>query len=69
MAEGRGRFFWEAVSTLLALTANVNRSSKSAKVFKPRDFNPYHQSDRVIEVTKENIGLMRQAFNPQKGTP
>ena len=62
MAEGRGRFLWEAVSTLLALTANVNRASKSAKVFKPRDFNPYHHSDTVIEVTKENIGLMRQAF-------
>ena len=67
MAEGRGRFLWEAVSTLLALTANVNRTSKSAKVFKPHDFNPYHHSNTVIEVTKENIGLMREAFTNNKG--
>ena len=67
MAEGRGRFLWEAVSTLLALTANVNRTSKSAKVFKPRDFNPYHPSNTVIEVTKENISLMREAFTNNKG--
>lgn len=70
MAEGHNRDAWGRMSALLALTANCHRDPKKGRVFKPADFDPTTrpETDRqVIRVTKDNIGLMKQAFTTGKG--
>ncbi|MBI1373659.1 MAG: hypothetical protein GC159_13095 [Phycisphaera sp.] len=68
MAEGLGRERWAHTSLICALIANTHRDPKKQKPVKPDDFNPYvaprNRSERaeVIEVTPDNIGLMRAAF-------
>lgn len=56
---------WAHTSLVCAILATVN----SKKRFKPDDFNPHAESrhDDAIELTKENIGLLREAFTGQKG--
>jgi hypothetical protein len=47
------------------LIANANRDPKKSRPFKPDDFNPYAERRKranAIEVTQENIGLLRRAF-------
>ena len=63
MSEGAGRDAWSRASNLMALLANINRDPKKSKVFKPTDFNPYYavKKDSVL-VTRENIGILREAF-------
>ncbi|HOQ06142.1 MAG TPA: hypothetical protein PLX18_12700 [Anaerohalosphaeraceae bacterium] len=64
MSEGRFESQWAHTSSIMALIANVNRDPKKGRVFTPDDFNPYarKKTDRVIEISKSNIGLMRRAF-------
>ncbi len=51
----------------MALIANVNRDPKKGRPFKPEDFNPYSRRSRVIVLTKQNFGLLREVFDA-KGT-
>lgn len=64
MAEAKSEFEWTLVSHQMALAANAARDPKKTKPFKPSDFNPYAEkkTEEVIEVTKENVGIMRRAF-------
>ena len=41
MVIGHQRSEWSRVSAVMALTANINRSSKRSKSYKPSDFDPY----------------------------
>ena len=69
MAEARGREAWAHTSAILALIANVNRDPKRTRPFKPSDFDPYaRQTGEVIEVNRENIGNLKQAFLGRKGS-
>jgi len=68
MAEGHGRDAWSRMSVLLALTANANRDPKKHRAFKPSDFDPFGRSPgEMIEVNRENIGTLKQAFVGRKG--
>jgi hypothetical protein len=65
MAEGLGRERWAHTSVICSLIANANRDPKKHRAFKPDDFNPYAERRKranAIEVTPENIGLLRSAF-------
>ena len=65
MAEGLGRERWAHTSIICSLIANANRDPKKHRAFKPDDFNPYAERRKranAIEVTPENIGLLRSAF-------
>lgn len=65
MAEARSEFEWTLTANLLSMIANTARDPKKhRKPFSPDDFNPYSEkiSDRVIEITKENVWMMRKAF-------
>ena len=77
MAEGHGRDEWGRLSVLLALTANCHRDPKKGRPLKPSDYDPYlsttgrqafgDERGEVVEVNRENIGLMKEAFLQQKG--
>jgi hypothetical protein len=70
MAEARGREAWAHTSAILALIANVNRDPKKTKAFKPSDFDPYAAKDKrdeAIEVNRENIETLKEAFLGRKG--
>jgi len=68
MAQGHGRDAWGRMSVLLALTANCHRDPKKHRAFRPSDFDPFgRESGEVIEVNRENIGLLREAFAGRKG--
>jgi hypothetical protein len=65
MAEGLGHERWAHTSLICALIANTHRDPRKQKPVKPDDFNPYitrSQRAEIIEVTPDNIGLMRAAF-------
>jgi hypothetical protein len=65
MAEGHGRDEWGRMSIVCCLIANANRDPKKSGPVKPDDFNPYAERRKradAIEVTQENVGLMRAAF-------
>jgi hypothetical protein len=72
MAEGRSAFLWNHTSSLLALTANVNRDPKR-KAFTPGDFNPHDKSKReeqtisVEQLTREIMAIADG--HRQMGTP
>ncbi len=69
MAEGQGRERWAHTSLIAAILANSNRT-RNGRAFKPDDFNPYagkHSGD-VIEIDKDTINLMKQAFTPAPGS-
>lgn len=45
MAEGRSKADWATASSLMAMTANVNRDPKRrAQPFGPEDFNPWTET-------------------------
>ena len=71
MAEGHGRDAWGRMSVLCALIGNAHRDPKKGRAFKPSDFDPFGpehgRGGEVIEVNRENIGLLREAFTEQKG--
>ena len=65
MAEARASEAWNHTSAILAMIANANRDPKKSKVFRPGDFNPYateHKMKAGIAITRDNVGLLRQAF-------
>lgn len=62
MAQGHGQSAWGRTSNLMALIANVNRDPKKGRSFKPEDFNPYSRRSRVIVLTQQNFGLLREVF-------
>jgi len=77
MAEGHGRDEWGRTALLCALVANAHRDPKKGRAFKVADFDPFARepgdlpaADRqagVIEVNRENIGTLKQAFVGRKG--
>jgi len=78
MAEGHGRDEWGRTALLCALVANAHRDPKKGRAFKVADFDPYlsatgrqafgREPGEVIEVNRENIGTLKQAFVGRKGT-
>lgn len=65
MAEGQGRERWAHTSLIAAILANANRDPKKGRAWKPEDFNPFthrRAAADVVEVDKDTIGLMKQAF-------
>ena len=55
---------------LMVLIFNANRDPKKGRAARLSDFNPYLRADRhAIVVTKENVGLMREAFEKGFGKP
>ena len=75
MAEGHGRDAWGRMSVLCALIGNAHRDPKKGRAFKPGDFDPYPPpaggqafggSGDVIEINRENIGLLKEAFTKIK---
>jgi hypothetical protein len=69
MAEGKGRHQWMHTAQLCALIANCHRDPKKGRPYKPEDFDPYRRrtSQEVIEVTSENIGVLKEAFLNSQG--
>lgn len=64
MAEGRAAFEWDQLSALLALIANVNRSSKQKPVT-PDAFNPFARRRMATpkdEVIPCEIGILKTIF-------
>lgn len=74
MAEGQDRQAWLHTSTLLAMTANVNRDAKKRRIpFVPAEFDHYATKADVaaqkeaaalavkggVPVTRENIDVLR----------
>ena len=75
MAEGHGRDEWGRMSVLCALIGNAHRDPKKGRAFRPSDFDPClsgrqafgRSPGEMIEVNRENIGLLREAFTTGKG--
>jgi len=68
MAEGHGRDEWGRLSVLLALTANCHRDPKKGRALKPSDYDAFRRElDEVVEVDRENIGTLKQAFLSGQG--
>ena len=68
MAEGHSRDKWSRLSALLALTANCHRDPKKGRALRPSDFDPFgKERGQVIEVSRENIGLLKDALTKGKG--
>jgi len=69
MAEGHGRDEWGRTALLCALVANAHRDPKKGRAFKVADFDPFgREPGEVVEVNRENIGTLKQAFVGRKGT-
>jgi len=69
MAEGHGRDEWGRTALLCALVANAHRDPKKGRAFKVADFDPFgREPGEVIEVNRENIATLKQAFVGRKGT-
>ena len=68
MAEGHSLAAWSHTAAVLAMLANCHRDPKKTRVFRPSDFDPHsgRQSEEVIEIDENNIGLLRQAFTGAK---
>ena len=71
MGEGRERAEWSRLSVLLCLLANINRDPKKSRALKPSDFDPYVKLDpdhigRPVLITKENIGVLKEAMTGRK---
>jgi hypothetical protein len=71
MAEGHGRDEWGRMAVLCALIGNAHRDPKRGRALKPSDFDPFSNGGRdggeVIEVNRENIGTLKQAFVNKTG--
>ena len=75
MAEGHSLAAWGHTAAVLAMLANCHRDPKKTRAFRPSDFLPAdrhgdprsgRQSEEVIEIDENNIGLLRQAFTGAK---
>ena len=68
MADGRSRSLWGHTAALLAMLANTHRDPKKTRAFRPEDFDPHAGGSRgeTIEVDRETIGQMREAFTGGK---
>ena len=67
MADARRRHDWNIASSVMALTAEINRDRRRRrKPFKPDDFNPYTASKPVpAQATVEQVAtLLGAAFTP-----
>jgi len=63
MAEARAQHNWAAVSSLLAMIANVNRDPKKTRSFVPSDFNPLIERKRKDEpVLQVGIEALKDVF-------
>lgn len=61
MAEGRCKEAWIHTSTLLAMTANVNRDAKKRrKAYVPAEFDPY--------ATEADVAAQRRAASKREKT-
>jgi hypothetical protein len=70
MAEGHGRDRWARAAMLMVLIFNANRDPKKGRAARLSDFNPYLRTNSgAIVVTKENVSLMREAFEKGFGKP
>lgn len=68
MAEGRGRDRWSRASLLASVIANCHRDPKKGRAYKPADFDPFARArEETVEVNRENIGLLKEAFTAAKG--
>jgi len=54
---------WERTSSLMALTANVNRNKKT-RPYKPADFNPYAKAHQELPSTEQIEYLKTWPANP-----
>ena len=68
MADGRSRSLWGHTAALLAMLANTHRDPKKSRAYRPEDFDPHGSAGRgeTIEVNRETIGQMREAFTGGK---
>ena len=60
MAEARSKERWAHTSTILALTANVNRDPKKHGPFNPADFNPY--TERAVKIEVSDLSILKNVF-------
>lgn len=64
LGEAHSREAWNHTAALMALIANCHRDPKKGRAFRATDFHPSaRREDKGLLVTKENIGLMKDAFN------
>ncbi|MCY2927782.1 MAG: hypothetical protein NT031_20555 [Planctomycetota bacterium] len=69
MGDFRNRQEWSRTANIMALIANCNRDPKKRPApYTPGDFGPYAKtpSRNGILVTKDNIDLLRAAFEQGK---
>ena len=69
MGDFRNRQEWSRTANIMALIANCNRDPKKRPApYTPADFGPYSKAPARagILVTKDNIGLLRAAFEQGK---
>lgn len=59
MADGKSRHDWSLMTSLLCLTANVNRDSRRP-AYRPADFDPFSEHEEVI--AKVDISILKTVF-------
>ena len=66
MAESNSRQRWAHTSTILAMTANVNRDLKKHGPFKPADFNPH--TERAVKIKTSDLSILKEVFVDRRKT-
>ncbi len=72
MAEAKRQHDWHIASSVMALTAEINRDRRRRrKPFKPDDFNPYTATKSVpVKVSVEQVAsLLGTRFFPSSNSP
>ncbi|MFG0262178.1 MAG: hypothetical protein ACF788_07295 [Novipirellula sp. JB048] len=72
MAEARRQHDWHIASSVMALTAEINRDRRRRrKPFKPDDFNPYTATKSVpVKASVEQVAsLLGARFIKSQGAP
>jgi len=72
MADARRRHDWNIASSVMALTAEINRDRRRRrKPFKPDDFNPYTATKSVpVQATVQQVAtLLGATFHPSPVSP
>ena len=67
MYEGRQYDNWNHTAAIMALTCNVNRTSKS-RSYEVADFHPLMQRQRGTVINKSSISMLK-AFVPKENLP
>ena len=63
LAEAHSREAWNHTAGLMAMIANCHRDPKKGRAYRATFFHPFaRRQDKGLLVTKENIGLMKEAF-------